>query len=74
MQTPGNRINLKIKNWYGYTRSLGPILLYLNVFAKPYALLGLKTTENIESILVSYQNSAVAQQKAAQLIFGAYSL
>jgi beta-glucosidase-like glycosyl hydrolase/CubicO group peptidase (beta-lactamase class C family) len=43
----------------------------LNVFAKPYALLDLKTTENIESILVSYQNSAVAQQKAAQLIFGA---
>lgn len=42
----------------------------LNVFAKPYALLDLKTTENFESIMVSYQNSEIAQQKAAQLIFG----
>jgi len=43
----------------------------LSVFAKPYALLDLKTNENLESILVAYQNSAIAQQKAAQLIFGA---
>ncbi|MCK0109815.1 serine hydrolase [Flavobacteriaceae bacterium S0825] len=43
----------------------------LSVFAKPYALLDLKTNENLESILVTYQNSDVAQQKAAQLIFGA---
>lgn len=43
----------------------------LNIFAKPYALLDLKSNENLESIIVSYQNSAVAQQKAAQLIFGA---
>ena len=31
----------------------------------------LKTVENIESIIVSYQNSDIAQQKSAQLIFGA---
>ena len=43
----------------------------LSVFAKPYTLLDLKTSENLESILVAYQNSAIAQQKAAQLIFGA---
>ena len=43
----------------------------LNVFAKPYALLDLKTTKNFEGIMVSYQNSEIAQQKAAQLIFGA---
>ena len=43
----------------------------LSLFAKPYALLDLKTNENLESILVAYQNSDVAQQKAAQLIFGA---
>lgn len=42
----------------------------LNVFAKPYALLDLKTTENFESIIVGYQNSEIAQQKTAQLIFG----
>ena len=44
--------------------------LILNVFTKPYTLLDLKSTENFESIMVSYQNSKIAQQKAAQLIFG----
>lgn len=43
----------------------------LDVFAKPYALLDLKTTENFESIVVSYQNSRIAQEKSAQIIFGA---
>jgi len=43
----------------------------LNVFTKPYALLDIKSFTNFESIMVSYQNSQVAQQKAAQLIFGA---
>lgn len=43
----------------------------LNVFTKPYALLDLKTTENFESIVVNYQNSPIAQKKAAQIIFGA---
>ena len=45
----------------------------LDVFVKPYALLDLKTIENIESIIVSYQNSEIAQQKSAQLIFGAFA-
>lgn len=45
--------------------------IILDVFAKPYALLDLKTNTNFESIVVSYQNSKVAQQKSAQLIFGA---
>ncbi|MFD1613488.1 glycoside hydrolase family 3 N-terminal domain-containing protein [Gelatiniphilus marinus] len=43
----------------------------LDVFVKPYALSDLKTIENIESIVVSYQNSEIAQQKSAQIIFGA---
>ncbi|MDO5972086.1 glycoside hydrolase family 3 N-terminal domain-containing protein [Flavivirga aquimarina] len=43
----------------------------LDVFVKPYALSDLKNIENIESIVVSYQNSDIAQQKSAQLIFGA---
>jgi beta-glucosidase-like glycosyl hydrolase/CubicO group peptidase (beta-lactamase class C family) len=43
----------------------------LDVFVKPYALSDLATIENIESIVISYQNSNVAQQKSAQLIFGA---
>lgn len=43
----------------------------LDVFARPYALNDLLTVENIEGIVVSYQNSKIAQEKSAQLIFGA---
>ncbi len=43
----------------------------LDVFAKPYALNDLLSIENIEGIVMSYQNSTIAQQKSAQLIFGA---
>jgi beta-N-acetylhexosaminidase len=43
----------------------------LDVFVKPYALSDVESIENIESIIVSYQNSDVAQRKSAQLIFGA---
>src|SRR5690606_15621735 len=43
----------------------------LDVFAKPYALLDLDTVQNIKAIVVSYQNSVIAQEKSAQLLFGA---
>ncbi|WP_406683558.1 serine hydrolase [Seonamhaeicola sp. MEBiC1930] len=43
----------------------------LDVFVKPYTLTDIKTIENFESIVVSYQNSKIAQQKSAQIIFGA---
>ena len=43
----------------------------LNVFARPYALLDLKTTANFESIVLAYQNSEISQKVTAQLIFGA---
>ena len=43
----------------------------LDVFTSPYSLLDLKSFSNIESILVSYQNSKLAQELSAQAIFGA---
>lgn len=43
----------------------------LDVFASPYSLLDIKTFTNIESILVSYQNSKIGQDVSAQQIFGA---
>jgi beta-glucosidase-like glycosyl hydrolase/CubicO group peptidase (beta-lactamase class C family) len=43
----------------------------LNIFASPYSLLQLKTFQNIESIVVSYQNSELSQELSAQMIFGA---
>jgi beta-glucosidase-like glycosyl hydrolase/CubicO group peptidase (beta-lactamase class C family) len=46
-------------------------IVILDIFVKPYALLNLSTIENFESIVVSYQNSKISQEKSAQLIFGA---
>lgn len=43
----------------------------LDVFARPYALLDLKSATNFEGIIMSYQNSKVSQELSAQLIFGA---
>lgn len=43
----------------------------LDVFAKPYAMLAIPSFANVESVIVSYQNSEVAQIVSAQVIFGA---
>ncbi len=43
----------------------------LNIFARPYAALDMLSTTNFEGIVMAYQNSNVAQEKAAQLLFGA---
>ncbi len=43
----------------------------LDLFVRPYAMLDLQDTGNIEAIIHSYQNSKLAQEKSAQLIFGA---
>ena len=43
----------------------------LDIFARPYSLLDVKTTANFEAIVMSYQNSRVSQELSAQLIFGA---
>ncbi|NOR27863.1 MAG: serine hydrolase [Lutibacter sp.] len=43
----------------------------LDVFASPYTLLNINKFENIDAILVSYQNSTVSQEISAQIIFGA---
>ena len=44
--------------------------LVLVVFAKPYCVSDLDIND-IESILIAYQNSSIFQEKAAQIIFGA---
>ena len=45
--------------------------IILSVFASPYSLLDVASFSNIEGIIVAYQNSSIAQQNAAQAIFGA---
>ena len=44
----------------------------LDVFAKPYALLPIKNFEDYKAIIVSYQNTDVAQVTSAELLFGAF--
>jgi beta-glucosidase-like glycosyl hydrolase/CubicO group peptidase (beta-lactamase class C family) len=43
----------------------------LDIFVKPYALLDVPSFTNVESVVVSYQNSIEAQEKSAQVLFGA---
>ena len=43
----------------------------LDVFAKPYALLNVTSFDNIEGVVVSYQNNSIAQEVSAELLFGA---
>ncbi|MGB5228835.1 MAG: serine hydrolase, partial [Eudoraea sp.] len=43
----------------------------LTVFAKPYALIDVTSFNYIDGIVMAYQNSRLAQQKAAEVLFGA---
>jgi len=43
----------------------------LAVFARPYVLMNLKETKNIEGLVMAYQNSEMSQYVTAQAIFGA---
>ncbi len=43
----------------------------LDVFGRPYSLLPITDFNEIESIIVSYQNGDIAQEVSAQIIFGA---
>ena len=43
----------------------------LSVFAKPYALLDVVNFNSIDAVAIGYQNSRIAQEKTAQILFGA---
>ncbi|WP_222983915.1 glycoside hydrolase family 3 N-terminal domain-containing protein [Flagellimonas meishanensis] len=44
----------------------------LTLFARPYALLDVFDFASIDALVMAYQNSDVAQEKAAEAIFGAF--
>lgn len=46
----------------------------LDVFTSPYSLLQVKSFENIEGVVVSYQNSKLSQELSAQALFGAFDM
>ena len=66
--------------WKSYKFSAEEVLLLeeisvqneiiLAAFASPYCLLQIPSFENIEGVLMAYQNSIVSQQVAAQMLFG----
>ncbi|HLF51366.1 glycoside hydrolase family 3 N-terminal domain-containing protein [Flavobacterium sp.] len=45
-------------------------IVILDVFTKPYSLLPLSSFDEIEAVIVSYQNADIAQIVSAELIFG----
>ncbi|PIB38770.1 glycoside hydrolase family 3 N-terminal domain-containing protein [Maribacter sp. 4G9] len=57
--------------WLQEISNLRSSNLILSVFAKPYALSDISTFQNIDAVVVSYQNSEIAQRKTAELLFGA---
>lgn len=61
--------SVKELNWLYEIARTNTVIL--DVFARPYALIDLHSIENIEGIVVSYQNSDISMRKSAQLIFGA---
>lgn len=46
----------------------------LNIFASPYSLLKIKSFDHIEGVVVAYQNTVLAQDLTAQMIFGALDM
>ncbi|MFA5298665.1 MAG: glycoside hydrolase family 3 N-terminal domain-containing protein [Lutibacter sp.] len=49
-------------------------MVILDIFASPYSLLQLENLKNIEGVLVSFQNSKIAQEISAQMLFGALEI
>lgn len=65
----GYQINSNQLTWlYEIARKHNVIF---DAFVRPYMLKQLKTVENFEAIVMSYQNSEWSQQVSAQIIFGA---
>lgn len=46
----------------------------LDLFVKPYALNGIEKVQGIDGLLLSYQNSVIAQQLSVDAIFGAQEI
>lgn len=58
-------------SWLQEIANLRTSNLILCVFAKPYALSDISTFKSIDAVVMSYQNSDLAQRKTAELLFGA---
>ncbi|MEZ4857715.1 MAG: glycoside hydrolase family 3 N-terminal domain-containing protein [Flavobacteriaceae bacterium] len=70
-QNPWKPYKIEDKEWVWMYEIARTNRVILDVFTRPYALLDLNPSANFEGIIISYQNSEVAQQLSAQIIFGA---
>jgi len=61
----------KDRYWLHEIASMRTANVILSVFTKPYALMDMPTFEAVDGIVLAYQNSDIAQEKAAEVIFGA---
>lgn len=62
------KFTAKEQKWLAKITANYPTIL--NVFASPYALLGIENTNNLDGIIIGYQNSKIAQQKTADILYG----
>lgn len=65
------KFSTKELNWLQEIGSERTANLILCVFAKPYALSDIKSFDMIDAVVMSYQNSEIAQEKTAEIVFGA---
>lgn len=64
-----HNLNFKEMLWINQIAKQNDVIL--TCFTKPYSLTNLKNFEDIETIVVAYQNNDIAQTIAPQIIFGA---
>ena len=67
----GHRFNENELFWLQEISRMRTHNTLLAVFTKPYALLDVINFDTLDGIVVSYQNSEVAQKKTAEVLFGA---
>ncbi|WP_291967365.1 glycoside hydrolase family 3 N-terminal domain-containing protein [Maribacter sp.] len=67
------KFSTKELNWLQAIGNERTSNLILCVFAKPYALTDIKSYDMIDGVVMSYQNSEIAQEKTAEVLFGAVS-
>ena len=65
------KFSAKELNWLQEIANERTSNLILCVFAKPYALSDIQTFNSIDAVVMAYQNSDIAQEKTAEILFGA---
>ena len=60
------------RDWLEQLSRLPTTNTILTVFARPYALSDLRSFDALDGLVMAYQNSPIAQETAAELLFGVF--